>query len=57
MEVLVWNVAILDTGCNRSVAGRRWTEEYITVLGEDKRKVRTKETSGGAGFGGPLWEI
>jgi hypothetical protein len=39
-----WNFAILDTGCNKSVAGRRWTEEYLAVLGEaDKEKVQIKE--------------
>jgi hypothetical protein len=26
-----WNFAIIDTGCNRSVAGR-WTEEYLAAL-------------------------
>ena len=22
-----WNVTVLDTGCNKSIAGIRWTEE------------------------------
>ena len=36
----------LDIGCNRSVAGRRWTDEYMAALGEkDKRKVKTKEVT------------
>ena len=36
-----WNYAILDTGCNKSVAGMRWTEEYIRRLSsEDRKKVK-----------------
>ena len=42
---------ILDSGCKRSVAGRKWTEEYIAALGEkDKRNVRTKEVTIGQKF-------
>jgi len=36
-----WNYAILDTGCNKSVAGTRWTEEYIKALSnKDRQKVK-----------------
>ena len=44
-------MAILDTGCNRSIAERRWTDEYISAMGEeDKRKVKTKEVTNGQKF-------
>ena len=33
-----WRFAIIDKGCNRSVTGRRWTEEYITDIGQKDRK-------------------
>ena len=35
-----WNFAILDTGCNKSVAGSEWTKEYLAALGDtDRSKV------------------
>ena len=39
-----WNYAILDTGCNKSVAGNMWMEEYLAVLrNKDRRKVDVKQ--------------
>merc|ERR1712059_87702 len=38
-----WNYAILDTGCNKSVAGTRWTEEYIKRLSSNDKKDPNKE--------------
>ena len=44
---LGWNYAILDTGCNKSVVGNRWTEEYLAALSDaDRKKVKTKEVDG-----------
>ena len=33
----------MDTGCNRSVAGRKWTDKYIAAFGEkDKEESQDK---------------
>ena len=46
-----WNVAIIDTGCNKSVAGREWSKEYLDALGdEDRRKVVIEDVPGGQKF-------
>ena len=34
----------LDTGYNKSVAGRKWTEEYLAALSDaDREKVVSRE--------------
>ena len=55
-----WNHAILDTGCNKSVAGMRWTEEYIQALSiKDRKEVRASSMEGKQRFkfgGGTVFE-
>ena len=29
-----WNYAIIDTGCNKSVAGKEWSDENLAALGD-----------------------
>ena len=42
-----WNHAILDTDCKKSVAGTRWTEEYIKALSrKDKKEVKMGSNKG-----------
>ena len=46
-----WNVAIIDTGCNKSVAGREWSKEYLAALGdEDRSRVVIKDVPEGQKF-------
>ena len=43
--------SLLSMATNRSVAGRRWTEEYLVALGEkDRKKVVIKEVTNGQKF-------
>ena len=36
-----WHHAIIDTGCNKSVAGDKWIEEYIGALSDEQMKKVT----------------
>ena len=46
-----WNYAIIDTGCNKSVAGKEWSDEYLAALGDrDRNKVVIKEVKDGQKF-------
>merc|ERR1712112_337034 len=46
-----WNFAILDTGCNKSVAGSEWTKEYLAALGDiDRSKVVSTDVRDGQKF-------
>merc|ERR1712112_600552 len=46
-----WNVAIIDTGSNKSVAGREWTEEYLAALGDkDRSSIVNKDVRNGQKF-------
>merc|ERR1712112_493529 len=43
--------AVIDTGCNRSVAGNEWSEKYIAALGDKHRsKVVIKDVEDGKKF-------
>ena len=46
-----WNYAIIDTGCNKSVAGKEWSKEYLAALGDkDRNKVVIKDVQDGQKF-------
>merc|ERR1712112_583396 len=46
-----WNYAIIDTGCNKSVAGNEWSEKYIAALGDKHRsKVVITDVKDGQKF-------
>ena len=39
-----WSYTIIDTGCNKSVAGKEWSNEYLAALRyKDRNKVVIKE--------------
>ena len=41
------NSTVLDTGCNKNMVGRGWTDEYLSPLSkEDRVKVVTMEVLG-----------
>ena len=46
-----WNYAIIDVGCNRSVAGKTWSEEFFAALRDkDQKKVVIRDVSNGQKF-------